>query len=153
MSADRVARACATALLGVGPAPRERMHYSSSEDRFMKRLFVLSTLTAAAFMSAVFTGGALLGQAPGNAGKGNAAAPTGNAQNGKKIFDADGCYQCHGHEAQGGVGPRLGPRPLSWAAFSRYVRAPTEEMPPYTAKVVSDQELADIYAFLSSIPA
>jgi hypothetical protein len=26
-------------------------------------------------------------------------------------------------------------------------------MPPYTAKVVSDQELADIYAFLVTIPA
>ena len=25
-------------------------------------------------------------------------------------------------------------------------------MPPYTAKVVSDQELADIYAFLLTIP-
>jgi hypothetical protein len=26
-------------------------------------------------------------------------------------------------------------------------------MPPYTNKVISDQELADIYAFLKSIPA
>ena len=26
-------------------------------------------------------------------------------------------------------------------------------MPPYTSKAVSDQELADIYAFLESIPA
>jgi len=26
-------------------------------------------------------------------------------------------------------------------------------MPPYTAKVVTDQELADIYAFLLSMPA
>jgi hypothetical protein len=25
-------------------------------------------------------------------------------------------------------------------------------MPPYTAKVVSDQELADMYAFLQSLP-
>jgi len=33
-----------------------------------------------------------------------------------------------------------------------YVRKPTREMPPYTDKVVSDQELADIYAFLQSRP-
>jgi len=26
-------------------------------------------------------------------------------------------------------------------------------MPPYTGKVVSDQEMADIYAFLLTIPA
>ena len=98
---------------------------------------------------------ALLAQTPGTATKGSAAAvaPSGNAQNGKKFFESYGCYQCHGHEAQGGVGPRLGPRPLSWTAFSRYVRQPTDQMPPYTAKVVPDQELADIYAFLAAIPA
>jgi mono/diheme cytochrome c family protein len=97
---------------------------------------------------------AVLAQTPANTAKGGgAAAPAGNAQNGKKIFESDGCYQCHGLAAQGGVGPRLGPRPLSWAAFSRYVRQPTDQMPPYTAKVVSDQELADVYAFLLAIPA
>ena len=95
---------------------------------------------------------ALLAQNPASNGK-EAAAPAGNAQNGKKLFDSDGCYQCHGFAAQGGVGPRLGPRPLSWAAFSRYVRQPTDQMPPYTVKVVSDKDLADIYAYLVSIPA
>jgi mono/diheme cytochrome c family protein len=95
----------------------------------------------------------MLAQAPANTAKGNAAAPAGNAQNGKKLFDKDGCYQCHGFAAQGGVGPRLGPKPLAWAAFSRYVRQPTDQMPPYTAKVVSGQELADIYAFLAALPA
>jgi ubiquinol-cytochrome c reductase cytochrome c subunit len=33
-----------------------------------------------------------------------------------------------------------------------YVRAPQGEMPPYTAKVVSDAQLADIYAFLKAVP-
>ena len=42
--------------------------------------------------------------------------------------------------------------PSAFAAFARYVRRPTAQMPPYTAKVVSDQELADIYAFLLTIP-
>ena len=82
------------------------------------------------------------------------SAPAGNAQKGKQIFQADGCYQCHGREAQGGAGtgPRLGPRPIAFENFSRYVRHPTGQMPPYTAKVVSDQDLADIYAFLQSQP-
>ena len=78
--------------------------------------------------------------------------PKGNAENGKKIFNAYGCYQCHGHEGQGGAGARLAPRPISFTAFANYVRRPTDQMPPYTVKVVSDQELADVYAFLSSIP-
>ena len=89
--------------------------------------------------------GALAAQTP-------AAAPSGNAQNGKRIFDSYGCYQCHDHDAKGGVGARLAPKPIPFAAFSRYVRRPTGDMPPYTSKVVSDREIADIYAFLLSIP-
>jgi mono/diheme cytochrome c family protein len=82
-----------------------------------------------------------------------AAAPKGSAEHGKKVFASHGCYQCHGYAAQGGgAGPRLAPRPIAFTAFSRYVRLPTRQMPPYTSKVLSDQELADVYAFLSSIP-
>ena len=77
----------------------------------------------------------------------------GNAQNGRKLFENFGCYQCHGREAQGGLGtgPRLGPKPIAFAAVQRYIRHPTGQMPPYTAKVVSDKDLADIYAFLQSV--
>ena len=83
------------------------------------------------------------------------AAPAGNAETGKKLFVSYGCYQCHGYEAQGSsaTGPRLGPRPIAFAAFSRYVRQPTGQMPPYTTTVVSDADLTNIYAFISSRPA
>lgn len=90
-------------------------------------------------------------QAPGPAPKTD-AAPSGNAQNGKQIYTSYGCYQCHGREGQGGAGPRIGPRPIPFAAFARYIRQPRGQMPPYTSKVVSDLELADIYAFLESLP-
>ena len=93
-------------------------------------------------------------QTPAAAGQAAApaAAPAGNADTGKKLFVSFGCYQCHGYEAQGSsaTGPRLGPKPIAWAAFSRYVRRPTNQMPPYTAKVVSDADLANIYAFLQA---
>jgi mono/diheme cytochrome c family protein len=79
-------------------------------------------------------------------------APAGNAENGKKLYASYGCYQCHGYAAQGGPGPRLAPRPLVLAAFSKYVRQPTGEMPPYTVKVLSDSQMADIHAFLRTIP-
>jgi mono/diheme cytochrome c family protein len=84
----------------------------------------------------------------------NAAAP-GNAQKGKQLFQEYGCYQCHGREAQGGAGtgPRLAPKPIPFAALSKYVRQPTGQMPPYTKRVVSDEDLADIYAFLSAQPS
>ena len=88
-------------------------------------------------------------QAPGAA-----TAPKGNAANGKKLFEGDGCYQCHNFAADGGAaGPRLAPGPIAWAAFSRYVRAPRDQMPPFSRKILSDQELADIYAYLLTIPA
>ena len=64
-----------------------------------------------------------------------AAAPAGNAETGKKLFVSYGCWQCHGYEGQGGAaGPRLAPRPLPFAGFSRYVRRPTNQMPPYTER-------------------
>jgi len=82
------------------------------------------------------------------------AAPAVNAAEGKKQYASVGCYQCHGYEAQGSnaTGPRLGPRPMPFAAFSRYVRQPSGQMPPYTAKVLSDSDLANIYAFVQSRP-
>jgi ubiquinol-cytochrome c reductase cytochrome c subunit len=114
----------------------------------MKRVFIFIAALACA-------GPAMAGQnAPGSQ---NAAAqaPTGNAANGRKLFASIGCYQCHGYEAQGSTatGPRLAPRPLPFPALSRYVRRPTGQMPPYTTKVLSDAELADIYAFLQAAPA
>src|SRR5579864_507733 len=76
-----------------------------------------------------------------------------NADNGKRLFVKDGCYQCHGYQGQGGAaGARLAPRPIVLAALTAYVRHPTGQMPPYTSKVLSDADLADIHAYLSSIP-
>jgi len=87
-----------------------------------------------------------------NPATGAQAAPAGNAQNGNQLFKRYGCYECHGYSAQGGVGARLAPNPIPFAALSAYVRAPKGQMPPYTTKVLSDAELRDIYAFLQSIP-
>ena len=81
-------------------------------------------------------------------------APKGDAKNGQKLFESYGCYQCHGHVGQGGgAGARIAPKPIPWAAFSKYVRHPLDQMPPYTEKVVPDNQLADIYAYLETIPA
>jgi ubiquinol-cytochrome c reductase cytochrome c subunit len=83
-----------------------------------------------------------------------APTPPGNAEEGKKLYVNYGCYQCHGREAQGSnaTGPRLGPRPIAYTAFNRYARRPTGQMPPYTEKVVSDADMANIYAFVQTRP-
>jgi mono/diheme cytochrome c family protein len=81
-------------------------------------------------------------------------APAGNSETGRKLYVSYGCWQCHGYEGQGGAaGPRLAPRPLPFAGFSRYVRRPTNQMPPYTEKVVPNTDLEHIHAFLTSRPA
>ena len=82
------------------------------------------------------------------------SAPAGNAEAGRELFVRKGCFQCHGREGQGApiTGPRLGPNPLALAAFVRAVRNPRAQMPPYTDKLVSDAELADMRAFLDSRP-
>jgi mono/diheme cytochrome c family protein len=79
-------------------------------------------------------------------------APAGNVDNGKRLFMRNGCYECHGTVAQGGTGPRLAPRPLPVAALTAYVRKPGQGMPPFSAKVMSDAEVADIRAFLATLP-
>jgi ubiquinol-cytochrome c reductase cytochrome c subunit len=73
----------------------------------------------------------------------------------RKLYVSYGCYQCHGYEAQGSsaTGPRLGPRGLPYAAFARYVRRPTGQMPLYTEKVLPEADLQKIHAYTESRPA
>jgi mono/diheme cytochrome c family protein len=81
------------------------------------------------------------------------AAAAGNAENGKRAFVKYGCYTCHAYDGHGGVGPKLGPKPIAPAAFIAIVRhPPPSNMPIFTAKIVSDAELNDMLAYLRSIP-
>jgi len=82
------------------------------------------------------------------------SAPAGNAKAGQALFMKIGCYECHGNEGQGGAaGPRIGRSPmLAFRNFITYIRAPRGEMPPYSAKVIPEKDVADIYAYLASLP-
>jgi mono/diheme cytochrome c family protein len=78
-----------------------------------------------------------------------------NPGNGQRLFVRAGCYECHGYLGQGSTstgGTRLGPPQIPLSAFISYVREPTGQMPPYTAKAISNEDLAEIYNFLKSIP-
>ena len=84
------------------------------------------------------------------------AAFAASAEKGKAAFIQHGCWQCHGTMGQGSVatsnGKRLAPNPLPWEAFAGFVRSTNRAMPPYSEKILSDGDLADIYAYLQSIP-
>ena len=81
------------------------------------------------------------------------AMPTGRVDAGASRFEQVGCYSCHSNQGQGGTqGPRIGPQPIRWERFAWYVRHPAGQMPPYSAAVLSDQDLADIHEFLATRP-
>jgi len=80
------------------------------------------------------------------------AALAASAENGKRVFMRAGCWQCHGTLGQGGAaGPKLAPDPLPFDALSSFVRTTNRAMPPYREEVLSDADLADLYAYLQSI--
>jgi mono/diheme cytochrome c family protein len=82
-----------------------------------------------------------------------AQSSTGNAENGKRLYLRDGCYQCHGYAGQGGrAGARIAAPKFNAQALIMYVRRPAGDMPAYSGKVISDQELTDIYAYLKTFP-
>jgi ubiquinol-cytochrome c reductase cytochrome c subunit len=77
-----------------------------------------------------------------------------NVENGKNVFVRDGCYQCHGYVGQGSIaGARLGPPVLTAQGMIRYIRKPAGAMPAFSDRVLSDQEVNDIYAYLKTMPA
>jgi len=79
-----------------------------------------------------------------------------SAEKGKAAFLKYGCWQCHGTQGQGSVatsnGKVLAPDPLPYEAFSAFVRSTDGAMPPYSVNVLPDAELADIHAYLASVP-
>ena len=76
-----------------------------------------------------------------------------SAEKGRATFRQKGCWQCHGYEGQGGsAGLKLARTQLPLEAVDAFVRNTTGPMPPFSKKMLSDEELADIYAFLSSQP-
>ena len=80
-------------------------------------------------------------------------ATAASAEKGKEAFVKNGCWQCHGFVGQGGAaGLRLAPNPKPLEYFSAFVRNSSGPMPPYTKKVLSDNDLADIHAYLQSLP-
>lgn len=121
----------------------------------------IRTLSKAARFAAVAAAAALLMFARQQAHAQDAAktppavtSAAANAENGKRLYTSYGCYECHGREGQGSPvsGARLAPRPMELRIFIAYIRQPAGQMPPYTAKVASDAELADIRAFLNTVP-
>ncbi len=83
-------------------------------------------------------------------------APKGDAANGKRLYLADGCFMCHGRVGQGGAyngpAPVLAQTQMPFDGFKGQLRQPVDDMPAYSEAVMSDQQIADIFAFVQSLP-
>jgi mono/diheme cytochrome c family protein len=85
-----------------------------------------------------------------------AALAAGSPDKGKVAFVKHGCFQCHGYVGQGSVatsnGKVLYDTALPLEAFIAFVRSTNRAMPPYSEKILSNQDLEDIHAYLESLP-
>ena len=77
--------------------------------------------------------------------------PAGDAKRGEMYYAKYGCWECHGYTGQTGNGARLATTSLNANGFVNYIRNPrTNQMPLYSAKVVSDQDAADLFAYIKT---
>lgn len=83
---------------------------------------------------------------------------TGNATKGKALYYSYGCYACHGYNGETGYRAFVG----NWGhlaneqVFITFLReranvapvTPSDRMPNFSAKVMSDKQAKDIYAYI-----
>lgn len=75
-----------------------------------------------------------------------------DASRGAQLFSSLPCSGCHGAQAQGQFGPALAGTDLTLEQVRRQVRSPRDKMPAFDEATVSDGDLRDIYAWLSTLP-
>jgi len=84
-----------------------------------------------------------------------AAPPTGDPTAGKAHYALGNtsCRNCHGGDGEGAFGPALAGRiDLTFERFRNYVRNPAGRMPAYIEAELTDQEIADMVAYFTSLP-
>lgn len=111
--------------------------------RMMTRLAVMVTFVAVSGLCAAAT-------------RAEDAPPAGDLANGKRLYLADGCFECHGRAGQGGrfnyQTPALAQEALPVDSFIAFLREAPNDMPSFSSAVLSDKDAADIHAFLQSLP-
>jgi mono/diheme cytochrome c family protein len=116
---------------------------------------VMKLFTMRSAYVAVLVAGAFATRGPGPAALAQNAASV-DAANGKRVYLADGCFMCHGRAGQGGAmnypAPAIAKLEMPVESFASFLRDAPNDMPAYSADVLSDKEAADIHAFLQSLP-
>ena len=76
----------------------------------------------------------------------------GDADRGQQVFFQNGCNVCHGDTGEGGIGPTLAQTGFSVEQVIDQYRKPRGTMPAFNADTVSDQQVADVHAWLQTLP-
>jgi mono/diheme cytochrome c family protein len=90
-------------------------------------------------------------------GRGSAqsgAPAAGDPANGKAVFafGNTSCTNCHGLEGQGGWGPDLAGRRITYDQAVAAIRNPIWRMPAFVPSQLSDKEILDMVAYWNTLP-
>ena len=108
------------------------------------RTYVTAALVLFVVVARGITGGA----------QGAATQPAGDPANGKAVFafGNTSCTNCHGLEAQGGWGPDLAGRGITYDRAIMAIRNPVWKMPAFVPSQLSDKEILDMVAYWNTLP-
>jgi mono/diheme cytochrome c family protein len=102
-----------------------------------KKLLALATVSAALLSAALLIS--------------SCSTPMGNPEDGKRWYSMNNCYACHGVNGDDGKAPVVNNLEMAYWRFERIVRdAGSPIMPKYPEEKISDQDMADLYAFLKA---
>jgi cytochrome c550 len=95
-----------------------------------------------------------IAQSGSGAAQGPAQQAAGDPANGKAVFafGNTSCTNCHGLEAQGGWGPDLAGRRITYDQAVAAIRNPTWRMPAFVPSQLSDKEILDMVAYWNTLP-
>ena len=88
------------------------------------------------------------------AAQGAAPQGVGDPANGKAVFafGNTSCTNCHGLEGQGGWGPDLAGRRITYDQAIAAIRNPMWRMPAFVPSQLSDKEILDMVAYWNTLP-
>jgi mono/diheme cytochrome c family protein len=79
------------------------------------------------------------------------SAPMGNPEDGKRWYSMNHCDSCHGINGNDGKAPVVKNLDMSFWRFKRIIRdAGSQIMPKFPEEKISEQDVADLYAFLKA---
>ena len=77
----------------------------------------------------------------------------GDPRRGQQLFFINGCNVCHGDQGEGGIGLPIAGTALPLEEVISQYRNPRDQMPVFPPDVIPDEDIADTYAWLQTLPS